>query len=300
MDGFVNFLKPPGMTSHDAVNFIRKQLKMKKVGHTGTLDPGVAGVLPVCLGKATKLAEYVTTQPKSYRAEITLGVTTDSQDAYGVIQSTSDCTNIKYQQFVDLIPEFIGTISQTPPMLSAGRSGGIRLYQLARKGIEVERKPKTVTIYKITVFKKDWHLPHPKITFDMICSKGTYVRTLCHDIGQKLGVGAHMSFLIRTQSGSFHIEEAITIDEMTSLIKNNNLSFVHPMQIGIDFIPSFTVDAIQSNAIIHGNSIILTDNRFFNNGLYRVENLEKALLAIGQVTKTTDNVFLFKPEKVFV
>ncbi|ATW24208.1 tRNA pseudouridine(55) synthase TruB [Candidatus Formimonas warabiya] len=298
-DGFINLLKPPGMTSHDAVSLMRKILNIKKIGHTGTLDPGVAGVLPLCVGKATRLAEYVTNRPKSYRAEITFGLSTDSQDAYGHVERESACTDLRFEQFLDLIPSFVGEIRQIPPMVSAGRIGGTRLYQLAREGIEVERRPKLIFIYKIAVFQSHWHLPNPSVIFDVVCSKGTYIRTLCHDMGEKLGVGAYLSFLIRTQSGPFKIEDSLTIEEITRLAGKNNLSFVRPMQEGILFFPPITVSDDQANAVLHGNSFILPGSEFREDRLYRVENQENRLLAVGHAIHTTEGVFIFKPEKVF-
>ena len=183
MNGFINFLKPPGMTSHDAVSFIRKQLKVKKAGHTGTLDPGVAGVLPICVGKATRLAEYLLARPKSYRAEITLGVATDTQDAYGRVLSEKDCSHISEEEFQKVFYSFLGSIKQVPPMTSAVRSGGVRLYELARRG-GIERKPREVTIYRLNILK-EWKLPYPKVILILFALR--YIRTLCRDIGEKLG-----------------------------------------------------------------------------------------------------------------
>lgn len=299
MDGFINFLKPPGMTSHDVVGFVRKKLRLKKVGHTGTLDPGVAGVLPICVGRATRLAEYITLRPKSYRAEITFGIATDSQDAYGSILSKKDCSHVQYEEFIEIIQDFIGDIKQIPPMTSAVRVGGVRLYDLARKGIEVERNPKNVTIHQIDIIKKDWQLPNPKVIFDVFCSKGTYVRTLCHDIGERLGVGAYLSFLIRTQTGSFNIQNAWAIEEINSLIARENLDFLLPIQEGICFIPSITIDHEQSKNLLHGKTIILPENSYCKNQIYQIKDPNNIFLAVGQVITKDESISVFKPDKVF-
>jgi len=299
VDGFINFLKPPGMTSHDVVSFVRKKLKLRKVGHTGTLDPGVAGVLPICVGRATRLAEYITIRPKSYRAEITFGIATDSQDAYGSITSTKDCSGISYEEFEQIVQDFVGDIKQIPPMTSAVRVDGERLYNLARKGIEVKREPKNVTIHSIDIIKKDWKIPNPKVIFDVFCSKGTYVRTLCHDIGERLGVGAYLSFLIRTQTGSFNIHNAWTIEEINSAVERDNLDFLLPIHEGIYFIPSITIDDEQSKNLLHGKTIILPENSYCNNLIYQIKNTNNNFLAVGHVISKDQGISIFKPDKVF-
>jgi tRNA pseudouridine55 synthase len=299
LNGFINFLKPPGMTSHDAVSFIRKQLKVKKAGHTGTLDPGVAGVLPICVGKATRLAEYLLARPKSYRAEITLGVATDTQDAYGRVLSEKDCSHISEEEFQKVFYSFLGSIKQVPPMTSAVRSGGVRLYELARRGIEIERKPREVTIYRLNILRKEWKLPYPKVIFDVVCSKGTYIRTLCHDIGEKLGVGAYLSFLIRTQTGSFHINDAWTGEEITSSVMIEKYNFLLPMQEGISFIPVITVDAGKAEDLIHGKSIILPRNEYNTNKMYQITDPYNRLIAVGKVFSQKEHIYFFKPSKVF-
>ncbi|MGI6713092.1 MAG: tRNA pseudouridine(55) synthase TruB [Bacillota bacterium] len=298
MKGFINFLKPPGMTSHGAVQYFRKLLRIKKVGHTGTLDPGVAGVLPICLGKATRLAEYVTEMPKKYRTEITLGVSTDSQDAYGMVTYTNDCHHIDYNSFLHVLNKFKGTIQQTPPMVSAVRVNGKHLYELARKGIEINRKPRTIKIHDISVFKVNWELPHPKILFDVTCSKGTYIRTLCADIGDNLGVGAHMSYLIRTVSGPFFIEHSYTCEEITIAVEKQDFSFIHPMTTGIEYMPVIVVDENKRQLIIHGNMISLPHNNYLDDGLYRIETSNKELLAIGRKTSNKNGEINLVPIKV--
>lgn len=232
MDGIINLLKPPGMTSADVVAYLRKILKQKKIGHTGTLDPGVTGVLPICIGKATRLAEYLTAQGKYYRAEITFGVTTNTQDAFGqVLQNINP--SISKQDVLDILPDFLGTISQIPPMFSAVRKAGKHLYEYARQGIEVERALRQVNISKLTL--EYWQKgEYPKAILDIECSKGTYVRTLCHDIGEALGCGAHMSYLLRLRSGPFRIEDSWTLEEIETAVSGNDFSFLLPLNTGLD------------------------------------------------------------------
>ncbi|MEW8977293.1 MAG: tRNA pseudouridine(55) synthase TruB [Symbiobacterium sp.] len=214
-DGILNLLKPPGMTSHDVVNFVRRTLGVKRVGHTGTLDPGVAGVLPICVGRATRLAEYIAGADKAYRAEVTFGVTTSTQDSFGEVLAEADASHLTRGDVAYALTRFHGEIEQVPPMVSAVKVEGRRLYELAREGIEVERKPRRVTIHRLQLldFRPG---PRPVAYLDVVCSKGTYVRTLAHDLGQYLRVGAHLSYLVRTRSGQFTLSEAATLEELAA------------------------------------------------------------------------------------
>ncbi|BEP29327.1 tRNA pseudouridine(55) synthase TruB [Helicovermis profundi] len=212
-DGVINFYKPQNMTSHDVVAIVRKKLKIKRVGHTGTLDPMAEGVLPICIGRATKIAEYLVQDKKKYRCEISLGITTDTQDKWGKELIKRD-VNVTSVEMTSCIKSFIGEIEQIPPMYSALKHKGKKLYELAREGITVERKPRKRTIFNIDIISID----EKTASFDVECSKGTYIRTLCYDIGEKLGCGAHMSALTRISSGNFTIENVVTIEafkEMT-------------------------------------------------------------------------------------
>lgn len=215
MDGVLNLLKPPGMTSHDVVGYVRRVLKTKRVGHTGTLDPGVPGVLPICVGRATRLAEYIAGKDKAYRAEIMFGIATDTQDSFGTVLSESDGTHLSKGDIAYALTRFQGDIMQVPPMMSAVKVGGKRLYDLARQGIEVERAARPVTIYSLRLLR---FTPgaRPTAMVDVVCSKGTYIRTLAHDIGQVLGTGGHLSFLVRTRSGPFRLEQAATLEELAA------------------------------------------------------------------------------------
>ena len=209
MDGVFNIYKERGWTSFDVVAKMRGILKMKKIGHTGTLDPAAEGVLPVCVGKGTKLVESFMADEKVYQAVMLLGVTTDSQDMTGVILSQKEACADE-ASVTAAIESFVGGYDQLPPMYSAKKVHGKKLVDLARKGIEVERVPRFVKISSIVI--DEMNLPRVKMT--VTCSKGTYIRTLCHDIGSRLGCGAAMESLLRTRVGRFTLEDAITLDEL--------------------------------------------------------------------------------------
>lgn len=223
MDGMINLYKPSQMTSHDAVKIIRRKFLKTKVGHTGTLDPMAVGVLPICLGKATRIAEYLTDNDKSYHCEMTLGIETDTQDIWGTILKTYEKKiEIDEHEILDIFKTFVGEIEQIPPKYSAIKVQGKRLYQYARNGEEVEIKPRKIKIYNLNNIQ----INDNKITFDVKCSKGTYIRTLCYDIGKKLGHGAVMSYLERTSSGIFTKDNAITLEQLETLSPNE---YIIPM-----------------------------------------------------------------------
>lgn len=212
MKGIINVLKPTGMSSHDVVNFIRKEYNMKKVGHTGTLDPNAAGVLPICIGKATRVIEYIQFNNKKYRGELTLGAQTDTQDRYGTIINKST-KKVTKDEIIKVFKTFVGEINQIPPMYSAVKKNGKKLYELARQGKTIERDPRRVFIESLEIIM----ITENKILFDVKCSKGTYIRTLCNDIGEKLGTFGYMSFLTRTNVGCFSIKDSYTIEEISKL-----------------------------------------------------------------------------------
>lgn len=217
-NGILNIRKEAGFTSHDVVAKLRGILRQKKIGHTGTLDPAAEGVLPVCLGSATKLAELLTDQSKTYRAVLLLGVETDSQDMTGTVLKTQEvqCNEAALRTAA---ASFCGGYAQIPPMYSAKKKSGKKLVDLARRGITVERKPQWVEIH--TIRFEDIHLPRAVLTVD--CGKGTYIRTLCHDIGEKLGCGGAMEALLRTRVGSFRLEDAYTLSEIETAMQNNRV-----------------------------------------------------------------------------
>ncbi len=211
-NGIINFYKEKGYTSHDVVAKMRGILKQRKIGHTGTLDPEAEGVLPVCLGSGTKLCDMLTDRDKEYEAVLRLGVVTDTQDMTGTVLKESP-VEVSEQEIREIIEGFVGEYDQIPPMYSALKVGGKKLCDLAREGREIERKPRRITFHEIEV--KSVELPF--VSLRVSCSKGTYIRTLCHDIGEKAGCGGAMVSLKRTRSGSFRVADAITLDELTAL-----------------------------------------------------------------------------------
>ena len=223
MDGIVNVNKPLGITSHDVVYRLRKILNIKKIGHTGTLDPDASGVLPMCIGKGTKLAEYLTASDKQYMARLQLGAFTDTQDASGEVLESFD-VNVTENEICDAVNSFVGEISQIPPMFSAIKIEGKKLYELAREGKTVEREPRKVVVNGIEI--KNINLEDGTVDMLVDCSKGTYIRTLCNDIGAALGCGGHMSALERTRSGRFSISEAFSLEQIEPMTEKGDYSFL--------------------------------------------------------------------------
>ena len=215
VNGVINIYKIKGFTSHDVVAKLRGIMRQKKIGHTGTLDPDATGVLPVCLGSATKLCDMLTDKEKEYIAKVQLGVTTDTQDMTGTILNERP-VNVTEEMVIEAIQSFVGNYDQIPPMYSALKVNGKKLYELAREGREVERKARPVTIHYIEILE----MALPQLTIRVGCSKGTYIRTLCHDLGEKLGCGAAMAALERTRSGQFSLATALTLAELEEKLNN--------------------------------------------------------------------------------
>ena len=215
LDGFINFLKPPGMSSHDAVGCVRHVLGLKKAGHAGTLDPGAAGVLPIAVGRATRLLEYVGGTRKSYRAELRFGVETDSGDDLGEIITQSDAPMPDEETVARAVRSLTGEIMQTPPIYSAVKIGGRRACDLARKNAEVELPSRRVTIYRLEILMRNEK--EKTLLLDVDCSKGTYIRSICRDLGRAAGVPATMSFLVRSRVGGFALDDAHAPEELSAL-----------------------------------------------------------------------------------
>ena len=275
INGFINVLKPPGMTSHDIVGFIRYNLHMKQVGHAGTLDPGAAGVLPVAVGKATRLIEYLSDAGKSYRAEILLGYETDSGDDTGkVLNKDLDFIIPDKETVLKALEEFKGEITQVPPAHSAIKINGHRACDLLRRGIEVEIPSRQVVIHKLKLLgiKDDRNCGGTaNILIDADCSKGTYIRSLCADIGAKLGIPATMSFLVRTRVGDFPLEKAYSIEEIKAEIEkteNEEYSFVNKAEDYLSHLRRYQLNPARQKAVCNG----LSSND------YKFEGSEQALL----------------------
>lgn len=249
------------MTSHDAVAAARRMLGTRRIGHTGTLDPGAVGVLPLCVGKATRLAQYVQATHKSYRAEITLGVETDTLDASGTTTSVITDFSIPAAKVADVMMQYQGEILQTPPMVSSIRVAGERLYKAARRGEVVERAPRPIHIYRLKLLRI-WpedalYLEFgSRVLLDVDCSKGTYIRSLAADIGRDLGCGAHLSFLVRTASGPLRLEDTTTFEELQAIIdKEGPAAALQPMETGVAHLPRFDLASADVKRIGHGQNV---------------------------------------------
>lgn len=251
MDGIINVYKDRGFTSHDVVAKLRGILKQKKIGHTGTLDPEAQGVLPVCLGKATKVCGLLTDKEKTYRAVLLLGRTTDTQDISGALLSEAE-VNCDPEEARRCIEGFVGEIWQVPPMYSALKVNGRKLYELARQGIEVERQARPVTIREIRIEK----LELPRVTMTVTCSKGTYIRTLCHDIGASLGCGGCMESLLRTAVGPFVLEDSVTLERIEALRDEGRVrEVIQSTDTVFQELPSLAVTAQGQRFAANGNPL---------------------------------------------
>lgn len=299
MNGIINIYKEQGFTSHDVVAKLRGILRMKKIGHTGTLDPDAVGVLPVCLGAGTKLCDYITDKSKVYEAVVKLGVETDTQDLSGNILCSKEVT-VNLEEVKNAFLSFTGEYNQIPPMYSAVKVNGQRLYELARQGKEIERMAKPVQIQKIEFLRDE--LEHHELTIRVFCGKGTYIRTLIHDAGQKLGCGAAMKHLIRTQVGGFLIDNSLTLSQVEQLRDEGTLDekIVPVEQVFIDYPVLHTLEEAD-RLLLNGNPLKASDcfehingqaNQFYRintslgkfTGLYRYEESRK----------------LYMPEKMFL
>ena len=297
INGVINVYKEKGYTSHDVVAKLRGILKQKKIGHTGTLDPQAEGVLPVCLGNGTKLCDMLTDKRKEYIAEILFGITTDTQDMTGKVLSEKK-VDITQEAAQEAIMGFLGTYEQIPPMYSACKVNGKRLYELAREGREVERKARPVVIYELEILSME--LPEVKIR--VVCSKGTYIRTLCHDIGEKLGCGAAMKSLLRTRVDRFGISDAKTLDEIETIIKNGGAAtIVIPVEEMFAQLPVITVKKEFTGAVSNGNPLFLRQiigkSGWTEGEQVRVYDSEKRFYGIYAFQVMKGN---FKPVKMFL
>lgn len=251
MNGILNVYKEKGFTSHDAVAKLRGILRQRKIGHTGTLDPDAEGVLPICLGKATKLCGFLTDKEKEYRAVLHLGCETDTQDITGSVIEEKE-VNVSETEVRQTVMGFVGSYDQVPPMYSALKVNGKKLYELAREGKTVDRQPRQITIYNIEI--EDISLPD--ITMRIKCSKGTYIRTLCHDIGKQLGCNGCMKSLVRTQSGMFGIEDSLRLDEIERLRNEGSLEkYLFPLDGIFSNYPEAVIKKEAEKMLLNGNPV---------------------------------------------
>lgn len=298
LDGVLIANKEAGWTSHDVVAKVRKLLGESKVGHAGTLDPGATGVLPILVGRATRIAEYLMEWDKEYRAVLRLGATTDTQDASGLVLTKHDASRVEEDEIRMVVAQFGGVQRQLPPMYSAVKIGGQPLYKAARAGKIIERNERSVTIHELEILA----IERPDVTLRVVCSKGTYIRTLCADIGQSLGVGGHLYALERRRVGPLSIDQALTIDQIAGHLTGGTLSNqVLSLDNLLSQLPAVVVNAEQAERVVHGNPV-------FPAGIsqlpcsphpvaVRVKNEAGQLLAIG--THDTRGLGPIKIRKVF-
>ena len=277
MDGIFNIYKEKGFTSHDVVAIVRRTIHMKKVGHTGTLDPDAEGVLPVCVGKATKLSDVIMDGKKSYRAMLRLGITTTTEDASGEVLETKE-VDFNEDKIREVVASFIGKLEQVPPMYSAVKVNGKKLYELAREGKEIERKSRTIEVYDIRIRQ---FLPPDRVEIDVDCSKGTYIRTLCADIGKVLGCGGHMAELLRTATGAFSLENAIKLEELKTLAEQEKAEeALLTMEDALKDFPVVKVSEKSAKFLYNGGKI---QERFLTE--------KPAVLKEGEIVATYDHAY---------
>ena len=289
MNGVLNIYKPKGMSSFDVVRIVKKVCNIKKVGHTGTLDPEATGVLPVCVGRATKIIDYIMDSEKTYEVTFKLGVKTTTYDLEGEILEQCETEHLTSQEILEAVESFKGEYSQVPPMYSALKKNGVRLYELARKGIEIEREGRLITIYNIENIKID----SPLVSMKVSCSKGTYIRSLCYDIGEKLGVGATMTELNRSKTSVYEQENSININDLT---KENLNEYLISIEDALDMYSKVTVGEKYAHLLING--VKVGDNRFTkdkieDDKIYRVYDNNNVFIGLGR----RDNLG-FKIEKL--
>ncbi|NEZ74319.1 tRNA pseudouridine(55) synthase TruB [Clostridium botulinum] len=287
MDGVINVLKPKGITSFDVVRDIRKIAKIKKVGHTGTLDPLASGVLPVCIGKATKIVDYIMEGTKNYRVEMKLGTTTDTYDREGTVLGEKE-VSVSPEEVEKAIEKYKGDIEQVPPMYSALKINGQKLYDLARKGIEVEREARKIHIYDICILSIDL----PYVIFDVKCSKGTYIRSLCFDIGKDLDCGAVMWNLQRLEASPFNIKEAIKLEDLN---EENIKQYITPIDEALKDYEKLSLNKKFEKLVLNG--VILKDRKVLDNieenKLYRTYIEDDNFIGLGM-----KNAYGFKIHKL--
>lgn len=291
MNGVLNIFKPKGMSSFDAVRVVKKVAGTGKVGHTGTLDPEATGVLPICIGRATKIIDYIMDSEKVYEVTLKLGIRTTTYDLEGEVLEEIDPSHLTEEEILNSINSFKGEYSQIPPMYSALKQNGVRLYELARKGIEVERKGRLINIHNL----EDVKINNPYISMKVTCSKGTYIRSLCYDIGEKLGVFATMTQLNRAKTSVFSQEKSININELT---KENINDYILSMEEALEKYDKIVVNKKYVKLLVNGVRVAdgrFTKDKVINNKLYRVYDDENNFIGLGE-----RNDAGFKIEKLLI
>jgi tRNA pseudouridine55 synthase len=296
--GIINIYKEKGWSSFDVANKIKHICRVNKSGHTGTLDPQAEGVLPICIGKATKVVEFLTDKDKIYEASCMLGIATDTQDHTGIVL-TKNAVNVTTEAVVEALKSFIGDIKQMPPMFSALKHKGRRLYKIAREGNVVERKKRSITIYDITNIVVEL----PVIHFTVACSKGTYIRTICHDLGEMLGTGGHMIGLKRTKVGEFNVDSSYTIEGLQDYLSTHTLdSILKPLDSVFYNYPAVMVESSFNKWLFNGCKIpveFTNHTETLAETMYRVYDEENNFMGLYDVITKDDNR-IFRPVKVFI
>ena len=285
-DGILIIDKPAGITSHDVVARVRRILKMKRIGHTGTLDPSATGVMVILVGKATRLAQFLDKDAKEYEAVVQFGFETNTGDLTGLriadcgLRIKENLQSLNFDGIERVLENFRGEVEQTPPMYSAKKIAGKKLYELARKGIEIERKPVKVTIYKLEILNlkpETWNLK-----LKVVCSAGTYIRTLAQDIGRKLGVGAHLAELKRTRAGKFEISKAVTLEELEKIVAAEKLSeILISMNEAVSHLPEIKLSAEEINKTKNGIKLRVESAEIADNGFCRMTDKDANLIVVG-------------------
>lgn len=295
-DGFLNLNKPRGLTSHSVVDRVRALTGVRRVGHAGTLDPLATGVLLVCIGRATRVVEYLMCGKKVYRARVRLGITTDTYDTEGQVVAQAP-VEVDQGEVEAALADFRGRIMQLPPVYSAIKRKGVPLHRLARKGVEIERtslKPRQLEIFRLEL--TDWK--PPECTLEITCSPGTYVRALAHDLGQALGCGAHLIGLVRMASGEFRLEDAVTLEQFTQAVRRDHwLDMLHPIDAALARFPALQLDEDAARRLCAGQGVpVPAGAGELGEELARAYGPDGTFLALATYNSAAD---MWWPRKVF-
>ncbi len=298
--GVLNINKPAGMTSHDVVDAVRKILGVRRVGHTGTLDPQATGVLPLCVGRATRIAQFLTQADKEYLMTLRLGVTTDTLDAAGKETGRVEDIRVRREDLLAILPRFVGEIQQVPPIFSAKKYRGERLYRLARRGEKVERPPVAVRVHGLELLE----FTPPFVRLRATCSKGTYARSLCDDIGRALGCGGHLHALTRTRSGRFSLDGILTLEALEAQVREGRLPEVLiPIADALAHLPAVRVAPEAGRLILHGGAVaaalvVQFPGDLARGALVRVLGFRKQLLSLAETTVASPDFAACEPTRV--
>ncbi len=295
VSGFLNVDKPSGPTSHDVVHRVRRHTGVRRVGHAGTLDPFATGVLVLCLGQGTRLAQFLAQGEKAYRAVVELGRATDTYDRTGRVVEERDPSGVDREQVEQALGRFRGRLRQVPPAYSAVKQGGVPLYRLARAGQEVSPPPREVEIRELRLVSWQW----PRLTLELTCSAGTYVRSLVHDLGQFLGCGAHLAELTRLRSGRFGLDEAVPLDALLAAREGEWIRWLHPLEVAVEHLPQVRVDEADWQRLARGQAVGRrhAEGELQRGGLARATAPGRGLVALVRLDSEGTH---WLPDKVFV